>query len=639
MPRVEVKGRVVDFPDNLKGDDLNKAVSSAASQFPDDDPTGRNYREALETTGMLAGGALGGGVGTAAEPGLGTTAGAVGGAALGRSTGTAAANFIDYLRGKQKKTLPEQVKEEAGSAVSGAEAEMGGQVGGKLIQGAAKAVPVAGKAFLEGIGQLTTGKPGMGRVLADNPGVTAAGYFTNARLSQLGDDIGEAIKSGRSKIRGAIEGMGASLAKEGKTAPTKPVFDAMDSLGRAVKLEQPLHAVRESDAKTVGQLIQKTREQLSDVVDASTARSNLDAAAENLGKKGFVDNTMPLRKKFATEALGNTKTLMGMPPRDQGQVMDASKKILDSLNTVAPMDQAHVSDLLKVRHTLDDTLMSVHPKSQAAKVLSSFRNSINDVIFNKAPDLKPLDDQLTSAMTSDTPVVVPKENVDPQTLLTLRHRLDDEINYAHAKMEPVEAHLSAAREKIDNHIAQNFPQIKPVDRQYKDWLRAEKSLVDEYGVIPNRSVGEYSAKDQAGFQSKIVKTLEKHSLPRQTLSNIDQEMGTDFLKRAEQLSATAPVEAGGKPAFESFVSPGSGRRLGYMLAGGGGASLMFRNPAIMAIPVGAAALTSPPVMGAALRTAVPVGQAISSAAEQAYPAIPPLLKALISRRKTQQETQ
>ena len=33
MPRVDINGAVVDFPDNLSGDELNKAVASAAAQL------------------------------------------------------------------------------------------------------------------------------------------------------------------------------------------------------------------------------------------------------------------------------------------------------------------------------------------------------------------------------------------------------------------------------------------------------------------------------------------------------------------------------------------------------------------------------------------------------------------------------
>ena len=49
MPTIDVKGHLIDFPDNLSPDELNKAVGSAAGQLPDEGKSGMAMAERVSS--------------------------------------------------------------------------------------------------------------------------------------------------------------------------------------------------------------------------------------------------------------------------------------------------------------------------------------------------------------------------------------------------------------------------------------------------------------------------------------------------------------------------------------------------------------------------------------------------------------
>jgi hypothetical protein len=652
MPKVEVKGRVVDFPDHLQGEGLRKAVASAASQIPDPDRLGGAYREALETTGMLGGGLVGGSAGTVAEPGVGTAVGGVAGAALGRAFGTSAANVVDAIRGKNRQTIPQQLKQLAGSAVSGAEGEMLGQGVGKLAEGAVKALPVAGNAFLEGLGRIATGRGGTAEAIRENPAITKAGFYTAEKISGLAQDISGAIKAGRAKARDLMEQMGGSLSAGGKMADTEPVFEAMRGISKRLSLNEPLPAVPNSDAKTVGSLLSQTKHQLSDEVDIEGMREQMGAKADSMGGKGIVDNLKAIFRSLgkAQKDTSTMKSAEAQPVQDllakiKGSLTTPQKITMggQSFSTEIPIEEESVSNLLKTRHAVDDALTNLQGgNSSSIQPLTDFRKDLTDTILKRAPQLKgdinAYDDAIPHRAEVGGTALIPKKEVDAQTLLRLRHRLDDEIDYASTNKTKTEAALTEMRQKVDDHLGSNFKEIKPVDAQYKAIVQREKSLSTEFGIKPGKAWEDYTAPEKGQVEQKITSALNKGELPTQVLQDIDKTLRTDFYKRAKELSITAPTTKGENPAFESLLAPGAARRLSYMAAGGGGVGYMLtKNPAYLAVPAVISAATSPKVLGPIMRAGIPAGEAVAAGAEGALPFLPPAIKALFSRKKAQQE--
>ena len=221
MPIVDINGTLVDFPDDMNPDQLKSAVSSAAKKISNQGSKsflGINKenlpqsistfaRPILEGTGAVVGGGLG-----LASPVPGGTA--IGGA-LGLGGGIAASNLLDRYLGVKKpiKNLPEAAKETMTNVRQGAEGEMVGQIGGKILSSMKKPLTKAAG----NIGRIMSGvKEQHGQRLFQDPNA----LFTPS-VEKAGEKLG--------KVRNAL---GMNVER-----PAEEVFQSEAAFSRKKALE------------------------------------------------------------------------------------------------------------------------------------------------------------------------------------------------------------------------------------------------------------------------------------------------------------------------------------------------------------------------------------------------------------------
>lgn len=310
MATVDINGTLVDFPDELTPDQLQTAVSQAATQLgaaPQAPPSMQQRissmaRPALEVGGAMVGGAAGSGLGPA-----GTAAGG----ALGFAGGRSAADLLDRTMGLKKSlvSIPEAVGEAGGNIYSGAKNEAAGQ----LIGGALS--PVAEKFLARRAGEFGRIQSGVrqeaGQRLFRNPKAFLA-PSTEAVGKELGavrEEAGMLVKPTVSEI---VDTEGSLARKTAKTvlkkleSNTKPrTVQEMDPLGIPFSRELPPDKPPLTPAELLKgkQAINKLIEKLP--IMQRTARRLLSQAGQKISDKLYeiAPQERGVAAKYANSAL------------------------------------------------------------------------------------------------------------------------------------------------------------------------------------------------------------------------------------------------------------------------------------------------------------------------------------------------
>lgn len=222
MPTIDVKGHLIDFPENLSPDELNKAVGSAADQLPDTvTPEGKSLlRRAAESvvkssTLPIAGGVIGGLLGAELGPGAIGTA-TIGGAA-GESYRQMAARSLGIDAPATSMEAAKKIGEEG--VVQGA----GEALGSFVLNPAAKAVGRLVKKPAGDLFQIITKiKPEDAATLFKNPKAVLPSAWTKAQ---------NAWKEAATKAGIDINDASPAIINALKTDAKNTVFSTFERLG------------------------------------------------------------------------------------------------------------------------------------------------------------------------------------------------------------------------------------------------------------------------------------------------------------------------------------------------------------------------------------------------------------------------
>lgn len=208
-------------------------------------------RPLMEGGGALAGAAL-------ASPGIVTTP--LGGA-VGFASGKAGADLIDRLLGVKKplQNTTQALIETAGNVKKGAEAEMAGQIGGKILSSARKPI---GK-FIGNLGRVASGvKSEIGTRLFNDPGAlfTPSTEISGQKLGAIRNEMGMVSKPGIDEIVDSEASTARKTIKEVYEKMKAGTAKALDLLKGAQASDDVIQATPMKQANKRRMLFEQKRE-------------------------------------------------------------------------------------------------------------------------------------------------------------------------------------------------------------------------------------------------------------------------------------------------------------------------------------------------------------------------------------------
>jgi hypothetical protein len=298
MPTIDVKGHLIDFPENLSPDELNKAVGSAAGQLPDAElpkdessfmdkaaPIISNIARPVLEIGGSAGGALLAG-GASAPTVAGIIPGAVAGGALGFAAGKSAADSLDEMLGIQEpvKNVKEAIQKTGRNLLSGVEAESLGMLMKPVVAGIGKIARPAGKKLISAM-------------FGPSEDAISARFSNPQAIKQAKpmETIAEDMASGLQKLSKEIHEMDNKAwdSLSGlKAEPTKDVVKILRNVRKGIVIEGggPVGKSARQAAKAIDDMIldissikQKGQgKNVSQMLDQKQLRKLIKAADENI---------------------------------------------------------------------------------------------------------------------------------------------------------------------------------------------------------------------------------------------------------------------------------------------------------------------------------------------------------------------
>lgn len=328
MPIIEVNGKVLEFPDNLSPEELNKAVSSAAKQMGDSSSEGSGTFgfDNIKKAAKFAGGTIGGPIGA-------------------------------FVAGKATDKAKEVVDDPRGAALGVVDTlPMAGAVAGALGGSGLASVPLSalgaagGQAFKQ-LGRRALGEdptPGVSipftdKKIPDIPGISkeASDIVTEGTVEAAIQGLGLGAVKGWKQLAKGMEGLQKTAAGSafggiktvlnkirGGSEAFKDSAVAMQNKGAFGPFTSPEVMLDNVEviAETAGKKIGSTLQSIDDAGVLKVKASNVAKSVYNDLKKGF---DAGYSKRLNREAAKVAETIMGYGDEIKLKQLQEIKKVID----------------------------------------------------------------------------------------------------------------------------------------------------------------------------------------------------------------------------------------------------------------------------------------------------------------------
>ena len=345
----------------------------------------------------------------------------------------------------------------------------------------------------------------------------------------------------------------------------------------------------------------------------------------------------PILDAFASFQKGSGQAAINKPEITKpgyfnvGKLKDFVGRLGDSMSKYADEVKASWSNTAK---SLDDASGSVgkidrlEVKSTIQDVKKSLGITSTDGISKASrPDVSAIEQIEESVNRISAPSAAnygrsAHKDMNLRDALELRQKVDDMIDWDSEVPDFAKSKIKEIRVKLDKMISDSYPEIKAQDALYSEMLKKTKDVRKSFGIKRGKAIEDYTTDELKAIESKVLNTLRKGELERDSLKALDDSFtgGFQALKEAEELAASGSL-LGKKRQFEKLLRPGVATFGGGL---GAGMAAML-NPATLAASVPFLAATSPRLIGAGLRAGK---NTIVPTARKAAGSVTPTIKAM-----------
>jgi hypothetical protein len=285
-------------------------------------------------------------------------------------------------------------------------------------------------------------------------------------------------------------------------------------------------------------------------------------------------------------------------------IKDGWKRAAQRLDAAKPGGKIPTEGVYERLSALKDTLKVQKPGVQRLSPQTSEAIAQIEKEIFEDPDLFKTVKRLTKdgqGLLKMVETKVPVKQMTLQKAIELRQRLDRLADFsASGPGSGVDANaIKPLRSYVDGLVAQHYPGFKKYDRWYAGLIKRVKDLEGSFGIKAGKSADDLGTKDLQRIESKLLNSLRKGELERESLKDLSKRrrLGYNALNEAEKLAASG-AKLGKKRQFEKLLRPGVATFGTGIL---GGAAAVF-NPMTLLFTAPALAATSPRLLGAAIRS-------------------------------------
>lgn len=632
--REEVISEMVDS--GLFSDDEIRGAAKQAQQPPADKYG--DLKTAVSNTahfGLPVLGAAGGAALT--SPGLFTGAPIVGGAA-GYAVGSGAARKLDDLMGLKKPLPVKQEFAETGKDLQmGALAELVPQAaiktGGAALRGLKNNPQIIGSA-IDAMGGLPSGTA---RVAIQNPEITQAGYYTFGKIKDFAgklheslNGLEEAAQKKWASLRDSIDSAHGGAGKVDRFSVAKAIQEAKESMGTGKMNISVQHN------------------------DAPFRALPSDEMNQNM-KVQYNDQYSPLP---SGEMNQNMKVIRGKPSM---KAVDPFAPKTYGLGDIAGQSEVVSPEeaIARDRLVVDNPRPSIpsNSKLQIKQDMPVPGKSSSSLSFNKqSTGPAPEADAISKIEEKFNSLTEPasyggyqaKGRLNLRDLTDLRQTTDYYINWdkngGPALSKNGQRVLKQVRSQIDGLISgtPEYSSFKGADQSFSDMINTSKQARSTFGIRAGKDLEDLTTDELKQIEMKVKGSLKKGGAEREAISAMDKKLNTgmSILDEAEKLAASGGATPERALPFERTLRPGTGYALLNSAGlGGAGASLALHHPlaaaGVIAGQGASMAMTSPRMLGLAIRSARPLINSAKAAAPTISRELAALLSMALEKRRQQ----